>query len=90
MKIYSPKIKEDLIPKLYRIAKKKGVPMTELVDGIIREALETEYQADRKGADGNGQCDPCASCRICHRYNEEQDGKNVCGRIDRYPIRKNT
>ena len=48
--MYSPKIKEDLIPKLYQIAKEKGVPMTELVDGIIREALETEYQTDRKGA----------------------------------------
>ena len=52
VKMYSPKIKEDLIPKLYRVARKKGVPMTELVDDIIREALENEYQADRKGVDG--------------------------------------
>lgn len=55
--MYSPKIREDLIPKLYRIAKKKGVAMTELVDNIIREALETEYQVDRKGVDGNRQRD---------------------------------
>lgn len=50
--MYSPKIREDLIPKLYKIAKKKGVPMTELVNGIIREALEKEYKANRKGDDG--------------------------------------
>jgi len=37
--MYSPKIKEDLIPKLYRRAKAEGIPMTKLVDQIIRDAL---------------------------------------------------
>ena len=37
--MYSPKIKEDLIPKLYQKAKAQGVAMTELVDQIIRDAL---------------------------------------------------
>ncbi len=46
--MYSPKIKEDLIPKLYEIAKKRVVPMTELVDNIIREALENGYQVRKE------------------------------------------
>ena len=40
--MYSPKIKEELIPILYRIAKKKGIPMTNLVEQILNKALETE------------------------------------------------
>jgi len=38
--MYSPKIKEDLIAKLYQKAKVEGVPMTKLVDQIIRDALK--------------------------------------------------
>lgn len=38
--MYSPKIDEELIPPLYRLAKEKKIPMTRLVNGIIRSALE--------------------------------------------------
>jgi hypothetical protein len=37
--MYSPKISEEWIPILYRLAKEKNVPMTELVNGIIEEYL---------------------------------------------------
>jgi len=37
--MYSPNIKEDLVTKLYQKAKVEGVPMTKLVDQIIRDAL---------------------------------------------------
>jgi hypothetical protein len=37
--MYSPKIKEDLIPILYRLAKKQRQPMTAVVDRILREKL---------------------------------------------------
>jgi antitoxin component of RelBE/YafQ-DinJ toxin-antitoxin module len=37
--VYSPKINEDLIRNLYRIAKAKGIPMTELVNGFIADAI---------------------------------------------------
>ena len=41
--MYSPKISEELIPKLYRLAKSKGVKMTALVNEIIEKAInETE------------------------------------------------
>lgn len=38
--MYSPKIDETLIPTLYLMAKDKNIPMTRLVNGIIRSALE--------------------------------------------------
>ena len=38
-KMYSPKIKEDLVLKLYQRAKAEGIPMTKLVDKILRDAL---------------------------------------------------
>ncbi len=38
--MYSPKIKEDLVVKLYQKAKIEDVPMTKLVDQIIRNALD--------------------------------------------------
>jgi len=38
--LYSPKIREDLIPILYRIKEaKRGKPMTKIVDEILRPAL---------------------------------------------------
>lgn len=40
--MYSPKIAEELIPVLYRTAKARGLPMTRLVNRIIREALAHE------------------------------------------------
>ena len=41
--MYSPKISEELIPVLYRSARAKGIPMTRLVNSLIREALADEY-----------------------------------------------
>ena len=37
--MYSPKIREDLIPKIYRAAKSTKVAMTEWVNRVIEEAL---------------------------------------------------
>lgn len=37
--MYSPKVKEDLIPRLYRLARFRGVPMTRIVDDILRPAI---------------------------------------------------
>lgn len=38
--MYSPKINEDLIEKLYKLGKAKRKPMTKVVDGILREYFE--------------------------------------------------
>ena len=37
--MYSPKISEELVPVLYRLAKEKRQPMTRLVDSLIRQSL---------------------------------------------------
>jgi len=39
-KMYSPKIKPELIQKLYKLARVRKVPMTRLVNKIIEEYLE--------------------------------------------------
>lgn len=44
--MYSPKIAEDLIPRLYRRAKAECVPMTRLVDRIIRVALAEQMSSE--------------------------------------------
>ena len=36
---YSPKLREDLIPVLYRLAKQEKRPMTKVVDQILRDDL---------------------------------------------------
>ncbi len=66
--MYSPRISEKLIPKIYRVAKAKGVPMTKLVNEILKDALskieietipcevkvsKVRYQIKQKG-DDNG------------------------------------
>jgi predicted DNA-binding protein len=38
--MYSPKIKDELIPKIYQISKAKGMRMTTLVNEILKKALE--------------------------------------------------
>lgn len=40
--MYSPKISEDLIPALFREARARGIPMTKLVDQLLRQALAGE------------------------------------------------
>lgn len=38
--MYSPKINDEYIPLLYRLAKSRDIRMTHLVNEIISEALE--------------------------------------------------
>ena len=38
--MYSPRIKDDLIPVIYRLARQEGKPMTRLVDEILRIEIE--------------------------------------------------
>jgi len=50
--MYSPRIKPELIPKLYRLGKRTGKPMTVLVDSMIREGIrgyKTPSKRKRKG-----------------------------------------
>jgi hypothetical protein len=48
--MYSPKIDEELIPRLYRLRKLKKMPMTRLVNGILENAIsELEKEQYEKG-----------------------------------------
>ena len=44
--MYSPKIREEFIPKLYWLAKSKKTKMTKLVNEIISQHLEQQNQKD--------------------------------------------
>lgn len=45
--MYSPKISEDLVPKLYHKAKAKGIAMTKLVNELLTESLKDEIEEDK-------------------------------------------
>ena len=47
-KMYTPKISEDLIPHLYRIAKETKSPMTRIVDDILRRAIQQNIQENQE------------------------------------------
>ena len=40
--MYSPKIDEDLIPVLYKMAKAQSRPMTKIVNDIIRKVISKD------------------------------------------------
>ena len=46
--MYSPKIAEDLIPALYQMRKERKMPMTRLVNLIIRNALTVNETSENK------------------------------------------
>ena len=46
--MYSPKISEDLVHALYFVAKDRKMPMTRLVNSMIRTALATNSLPQEK------------------------------------------
>ena len=57
--MYSPRISEDLIPQLYRMAKDQKMPMTRLVNSIIRKALAPGNNNPPEGNAAAGYPDLC-------------------------------
>lgn len=53
--MYSPKIKPELIPKLYRLGKRTGKPMTEIVDSIVREGIRRWKPPNKRKQKGVAQ-----------------------------------
>jgi len=50
-RMYSPKISEELIPKLYKLAKSRKIQMTKLVNKIVEEYLVNNMERrDQKKA----------------------------------------
>ncbi len=48
--MYSPRIDEELIPRLYQLRKLKKMPMTRLVNGILRSVLPALEEEEEKKA----------------------------------------
>ena len=53
--MYSPKIAEDLIPRIYQAAKARGMPMTKFINDILQRAIDAiekggEARDDREGS----------------------------------------
>jgi hypothetical protein len=48
--MYSPKIREDLVPRIYQEAKKAGVKMTVWVNAVIELALKKIDEAEKENA----------------------------------------
>jgi hypothetical protein len=46
--MYSPKIREDLVPRIYQEAKKSGVKMTVWVNAVIELALRKIGEAENE------------------------------------------
>ena len=53
--MYSPKIKEDLIPVLFKLAKIKNKAMTKIVDEMLRDNLLERRLINEKQANSNGR-----------------------------------
>jgi len=51
-RMYSPRISEEFIPKLYQLSRLKKIPMTKLVNKIVEKYLEKnmEKQEDQNKA----------------------------------------
>jgi hypothetical protein len=64
--MYSPKIREDLIPKIYQMAKAKGIKMTTLVNQILEKVLN--------GGDEFGAKEIVSSSKEFN-FPKENDGK---------------
>jgi len=79
--MYSPKIDEELIPRLYRLRKLKKIPMTRLVNGILEKALsEMEEEEQKKeivslNADGGGYHEKAKSERRSDPQSEPDKDK---------------
>jgi hypothetical protein len=57
--MYSPKIREDYIPILYKIAQQKGIPMTHIVSEALEEYLNKLkiYQLQYQKGKNDGHAD---------------------------------
>ncbi len=68
--MYSPKIQEEFIPVLYRIALCKKIPMTRLVKQIIKDYLEKNGET---GGKEEKSIDPASEADRRRTHQETRD-----------------
>lgn len=56
--MYSPKIREDLIPRLFHAAREKKIHMTTFVNGILEKALSGGDDIEEKRIVATGEESP--------------------------------
>ncbi len=54
--MYSPKIDEELIPRIYRLGRLRKLPMTRLVNEILQRRLSE--MEEKEGGNGNSVLNP--------------------------------
>ncbi len=54
--MYSPKIDEELIPRIYRLGRLRKLPMTRLVNEILQRRLSE--MEEEEGGNGNPVLNP--------------------------------
>ncbi len=70
--MYSPKIKENYIPVLYKIAKARGMPMTHIVREALDEYLKKpEIISIKAPSEDNNKRTTSIGCSQCHKSLKE-------------------
>jgi hypothetical protein len=69
--MYSPKIREDLIPRLYRMGKAMNKPMTKVVDEILRSYFEIMDEGT------NPAWDKSPFMRSLGKYHKPEKGEKI-------------
>lgn len=49
--MYSPKIQDDLIPRIYQVAKRAKMPMTRWVNQVLERALADQCSLEGRASD---------------------------------------
>jgi predicted HicB family RNase H-like nuclease len=55
--MYSPKIREDLVPRIYRAARKAGVAMTQWVNQVLEHALPENPVENQTRKEKSNECE---------------------------------
>ena len=75
--MYSPRIRDDLIPEVYRAAKASGIPMTIWVNQVIGQAL-AEFIKSQKEI---GQSKQNVAIRVCSQRIRKEKNSHDTGAI---------
>lgn len=82
--MYSPSIKDEYIPLLYRKAKELRIPMTKLVNRIIAEALKAEALEKDHDQNGSGTFNQKASPEKKDALRSKRNGRPL-GSLSYWP-----
>jgi hypothetical protein len=65
--MYSPRIRDDLIPGIYRAARATGIPMTTWVNQVVEQAL-----SERAAREEKEESTHSVVTRLCSQRNRKE------------------